>query len=92
MITRIAIAAALFAAPFALGRAASANPGDEWREQFKIRAECDKKLGEAKNRREFRKELAECNKKLAEWDFKQREEALKAWRESEKTWRERWDD
>ena len=90
-ITLAAVAAGLIA-PFALGGAANANPGDEWRKQYKIRAECDKKLGEAKSRREFHKELRECRKKLAEWDSKQREEAFKAWQEREKKWRERWDD
>ena len=71
-------------APLAIGGAAIANPGDEWRKQFEIRAECDKKLYEAKSRREFHKELRECRKKLAEWDSKQREEAFKAWQEREK--------
>ena len=75
-----------------LGAPAVADPGDHWREQFKIRAECDRKLAEADSRREFYKRLGECNKKLAEWDRKQREEAFKAWREHEKKWRERWDD
>lgn len=87
---RIMLAAAAAIAPFAVGGAAIADPGDHWREQWKIRAECDKKLAEAKGPREFRKEAAECNKKLAEWSGKQREEALKAWREAEKKWRERW--
>jgi transposase len=87
-----AAAAAGLIAPFLAGGAALADPGDQWREQFKIRAECDKKLDEAKSRREFYKELRECNKKLAEWDSKQREEAFKAWQEREKKWRERWDD
>lgn len=88
---RIVLAAAVagLAAPVALGGAAMADPGDHWREQWKIRAECDKKLAEAKSRHEFYKEAAECDKKLAEWDAKQREEAIKAWRESEKKWRER---
>lgn len=86
-----AVAAGLIA-PFALGGAAVANPGDEWRKQFEIRAECDKKLSEAKSRREFHKELRECRKKLAEWDSKQREEAFKAWQEYEKKRYERWGD
>lgn len=88
----LAVAAAGLMAPFAIGGAAMANPGDEWRKQFEIRAECDKKLAEADSRREFHKELRECRKKLAEWNFKQREEAFKAWAEREKKWRERWDD
>ena len=88
----LATAAACLMVPIANGGAAIANPGDEWRKQFEIRAECDKKLTEAKSRREFHKELRECRKKLAEWDSKQREEAFKAWQEREKKWRERWDD
>ncbi len=78
--------------PVTVSSPAQADPGDEWRKQFEIRAECDKKLYEAKSRREFAKELRECRKKLAEWDAKQREEAYKAWAEREKKWRERWDD
>lgn len=81
-------AAAALVAPVAPG-AALADPGDEWRKQFEIRAKCDEKLAEAKSRREFHKELRECNKKLAEWQAKQREEAFKAWQEVEK---KRWDD
>ena len=87
-----AAAAAGLMVPFALGGAAMADPGDHWREQWKIRAECDKKLAEADSRREFYKELRECNKKLADWRGKQREEAIKAWREREKKWLEHWDD
>ena len=71
---------------------AAADPGDHWREQYKIRAECDEKLAKADSRREFNKELRECRKKLAEWHGKQREEAFKAWAEREKKWRDRWDD
>jgi hypothetical protein len=85
----IAAAAAGLAAPFAFGGAAVADPGDHWKKQWEIRAECDKKLAKAKSAREFRKETAECNKKLAEWSFKQREEGAKAWRKAEKKWRER---
>lgn len=86
---RMIIAAAAMAAPFALGGAAMADPGDKWNEQWKIRAECDEKLAEADSAREFRKEAAECNKKLAKWNSEQRKEALKSWREAEKQWRER---
>ena len=90
---RIVLAAGAAAiASLALGTPAAANPGDEWRKQFEIRAECDEKLAKADSRREFHKELRECRKKLAEWDAKQREEAFKAWQENEKKWRERWDD
>lgn len=60
----LATAAACLMVPIANGGAAIANPGDEWRKQFEIRAECDKKLTEAKSRREFHKELRECRKKL----------------------------
>jgi len=85
----LAAAAAGLAAPLAIGGAAAANPGDEWRKQFEIRAECEKKLAEADSRREFHKELRECEKKLAEWRYKQREEAAKARYEAEKQWLER---
>lgn len=94
MSVRFATIAALIAGAAAVP--AAADPGDQWREQWKIRAACDKKLDEAKSRREFYKELGECNKKLAEWRGKQREEAAKAWAEAEKKWHERhrgdWDD
>ena len=83
-------AAAGLLAPLALAQPALANPGDEWRKQFEIRAECDEKLAKADSRREFAKELRECRKKLGEWRAKQREEAFKAWAEHEKKWRERW--
>ena len=69
-----------------------AEPGNQWREQAKIRAKCDEKLAEAESAREFNKELRECNKKLAELHGKQREEALKAWRKAEEKSRERWRD
>ena len=93
----ITLAAGL-AAPFAFGGTALADPGDQWKKQWEKRAECDKKLAEAKSAREFRHKLAECNRELAKLDRKQREEAAKAWREAEKKWRERsreyyrWDD
>lgn len=93
----ITLAAAL-AAPFALGGAALADPGDEWKKQWEKRAECDKKLAEAKSLRDFHHKLAECNRELAKLDREQREEVAKAWREAEKKWRERsreyyrWDD
>ena len=89
MIRRIALAAAVAAAPLAIGGAAIADPGDEWRKQFEIRADCDKKLAEADSRRKYREELRVCNRKLAEWSAKQREEAFKARQEAEKKWRER---
>lgn len=85
----LAAAAAALAAQFAVPQVASANPGDEWRKQFEIRAECEKKLAEADSRREFHKELRECEKKLAEWRYKVREESAKARYEAEKQWLER---
>src|SRR5918993_5014999 len=42
-------------ATFALGGAASADPGDQWKKQWEKRAECDKKLYEAKSARDFHK-------------------------------------
>ena len=83
------LAAAAAILPFGIGGAAMADPGDGWREQWKIRAECDEKLAKADSRREFYKEAAECNKKLAKWDREQRKEAAKSWREAEKKWHER---
>jgi len=85
----LAAAAAGLALPFAAAGTAVANPGDEWRKQFEIRAECDKKLREADSRREFNKEIRECEKKLAEWRYKVREESAKARYEAEKKWLER---
>lgn len=68
---------------------AAADPGDYEKKQWEKRADCDKKLAEAKNRREFYKQVAECNRELAKLDREQREEAAKEWREAEKKWRER---
>lgn len=68
---------------------AAADPGDHWKKQWEKRADCDKKLYEAKSRRDFYKTAAECNRELAKLDREQRREAAKAWRESEKKWRER---
>ena len=94
MLLRCMTVAALLAGAGAVP--AAADPGDQWNEQWKIRAECDKKLYEAKSRRDFYKERRECGKKLAEWRGKQREEAIKELREAEKKWverrYERWDD
>ena len=42
-----AAAAAALLSPLALAPPALANPGDEWRKQFEIRAECDEKLAKA---------------------------------------------
>lgn len=84
----IGVAAALVvtAAP------AVANPGDHWEKQWEKRAACDKKLYEAKSRRDFDKAADECNRELAKLDREQRREAAKDWREAEKKWRERYRD
>ncbi len=87
---RIVIAAAAGLAPFAIGGAAAADPGDYGKKQWEKRADCDKKLAEAKGPREFYKKAAECNRELAKLDAEQRKEALKSWREAEKKWRERY--
>ena len=86
---RIILAAAGLAAPFAIGGAAMADPGDYAKKQWEKRADCEKKLYEAKSPWEFRKKAADCNRELAKLSREQRKEALKAWRESEKKWRER---
>ena len=86
---RMMIAAAPLAAPFALGGAAAADPGDYGKKQWERRAECEKKLFEAKSPRDFYKKAAECNRELAKLNYEQRKDVLKAWRESEKKWRER---
>jgi hypothetical protein len=86
---RIALAAAAAVASFAFGGAAMADPGDQWKKQWEKRADCDKKLYEAKSRRDFHKAAAECNRELAKLDREQRKEAAKSWREAEKKWRER---
>lgn len=87
MLLRCTIAAAalvMIAAP------SSADPGDQWKKQWEKRAECDKKLYEAKSRRDFHKKAAECNRELAKLSREQRKEAAKEWREAEKKWRERY--
>lgn len=68
---------------------AAADPGDHWKKQWEKRADCDKKLYEAKSRRDFYKTANECNRELAKLDREQRREAAKEWREAEKKWRER---
>ena len=68
---------------------AAADPGDHWKKQWEKRAECEKKLYEAKGPREFHKKAAECNRELAKLGREQRREAAKEWREAEKKWRER---
>ena len=85
----LAIAAAGLMVPFAAGGAASADPGDHYKKQWEKRADCRKKLYEAKGPWEFQKKAAECNRELAKLDREQRKEAAKAWREAEKKWRER---
>lgn len=66
----------------------AADPGDYMKKQWEKRADCDKKLYEAKSPREFQKTAAECNRELAKLNWEQRKEAAKAWREAEKKWRE----
>lgn len=66
----------------------AADPGDGWKKQWEKRADCDKKLYEAKSRREFYQKAAECNRELAKLNREQRREAAKEWREAEKKWRE----
>jgi hypothetical protein len=68
---------------------AAADPGDQWKKQWEKRADCEKKLYEAKSPWEFQKKAAECNRELAKLSYEQRKEAAKAWREAEKKWRER---
>ena len=68
---------------------AAADPGDHWKKQWEKRAECEKKLYEAKGPREFYKKAAECNRELAKLGREQRRESAKEWREAEKKWRER---
>lgn len=87
-----AFAAAAAVAPLAIGGAALADPGDHIKKQWEKRADCDRKLAEAKSPREFYKKAAECNRELAKLDLEQRKEAAKAWREAEKKWRERYSD
>jgi len=77
------------AALVAASAPAAADPGDHWKKQWEKRADCDKKLYEAKSEREFYKKAAECNRELAKLSHEQRREAAKAWREAEKKWRER---
>lgn len=67
---------------------AAADPGDYAKKQWEKRADCDKKLYEAKNRKDFYKAAEECNRELAKLDREQRHEAAKSWREAEKKWRE----
>ena len=86
---RIMLAAAAAAAAFAFGGTALADPHDHWKKQWEKRADCEKKLYEAKSPWEFQKKAAECNRELAKLGYEQRKEAAKAWREAEKKWRER---
>ncbi len=75
---------------------AGADPGDHYKKQWEKRADCDKKLYEAKRQRDFYQKAAECNRELRKLSLEQRRESAKAWREAEKKWRERpyydWDD
>lgn len=77
------------AALFVASAPASADPGDHRKKQWEKRADCDKKIYEAKSRRDFYQKAAECNRELAKLNREQQREAAKQWRESEKKWRER---
>ncbi len=71
----------------------AANPGD-YREDYRKKhwemlADCDKKLDEAKDRREFRQKASECDRELAKLDHERRRDAAKEQREAAKKWRER---
>jgi hypothetical protein len=77
------------AAMVAASSPAAADPGDHAKKQWEKRADCDKKLYEAKSRRDFYKKAQECNRELAKLNWEQRRETAKHWRESEKKWRER---
>jgi hypothetical protein len=79
----IAIAASVVAVP------AAADPGDHYKKRWEKRADCEKKLYEAKSRRDFYQKANECNRELRKLDFEQRREAAKDWRDAEKKWRER---
>lgn len=72
---------------------AVADPGDyryDYRKKhMETRADCDKKLYEAKDRREYRQKAAECDRELAKLDLERRREAAKERHEAEKKWRER---
>ena len=83
----LAAAAAGLIVPLGLARPAIADPGDYAKKQWEKRADCDKKLYEAKSARDFYKTAAECNRELAKLSREQRKEAAKAWREAEKKWR-----
>ncbi len=80
---------ALTAAAVTATSPAAADPGDHYKKQWEKRAECEKKLYEAKSRRDFYKQAEECNRELAKLQWEQRREVAKHWRESEKKWRER---
>lgn len=68
---------------------AAADPHDHHKKQWEKRADCEKKLYEAKNQRDFYQMAAECNRELQKLSQEQRRESAKAWREAEKQWRER---
>lgn len=87
MLLRYAAIAA--ASALAFGAPVQADPGDHWKKHWEKRADCDKKLYEAKSRRDFYKKAEECNRELAKLEREQRREAIKEWHEAEKKWRER---
>jgi hypothetical protein len=68
---------------------ALADPRDHAKKLWEKRADCDKKLFEAKSRRDFYQKASECNRELAKLTREQRRESAKEWREAEKKWRER---
>lgn len=78
-----------FAAIASAASPAAADAGDHLKKQWEKRADCDKKLYEAKSHRDFHKKAAECNRELAKLDREQRREVAKEWRKAEKKWRER---
>lgn len=69
---------------------AAADPGDHYKKRWEKQADCEKKLYEAKSRRDFHQKARECNRELRKLDYEQRQEAAKEWREAEKKWRERY--
>ncbi len=75
---------------------AVANPGDylyDYRKKhMETVADCDKKLDEAKDRREYRQKALERDRELAKLDHERHREAAKERSEAEKKWRERYRD
>jgi hypothetical protein len=88
----VAVVAGLVA-PVALPQAASAGPGKPYKykpyktKALEKRAQCDRKLAEAKSYADFLKKADQCNRELARLSFDQRNEAAKEWSKREKEWR-----